>query len=122
MSGSAGIVTGGSGFGQGDLEFQGDLVLELEGAEEARVRLDAEPGLGHRGAPPVLAVARRGHLQPGRLRLAVQGDRALDRPATGSRAAGSRTAGRDDPGRGEGRGGGAQDLADLLLDLPAVPV
>ena len=90
------------------------LVAELERAEEAGVRLDPEPGLGQRRAPPVPAGAGVGDLQPGRLRLAVEGDRALDGAAAG--------AGRDDPGRGEGRGAAAQDPADLLLDLPAVPV
>src|SRR5207247_5675191 len=111
----------GHGFdlGQVYLELDHDLVLELERAEEAGVRLDPEPGLGQGHAPPVVAGAGIGHLQPGRLGLAAEGDRALDGPAARPGAAG---AGGDDPGRGEARAAAAQDPADLLLDLPAVPV
>ena len=61
-----------------------DLVLELERAEEAGVRLDPERGLGERGAAPVAAGPGRGHLQPDRLGLAVEGGRALDGAAAGA--------------------------------------
>ena len=77
------VLTGGFRFGQIDLELHPDLVAQLERTEETGVRLDPERGLNHTGGPPVPARPRRGHLQPGRLRSPVQGERALDRAAAG---------------------------------------
>src|SRR5579863_779842 len=70
---------------EGDLEFDRDLVFQLEGTEEARVRGDAEVGLADRGAAAEPARRRAGHLKAERLRRAVHGERALD-PATRWRA------------------------------------
>jgi predicted DNA-binding transcriptional regulator YafY len=99
--------------GELHLELGGHLIAELQGAEEPGVRGDPEVRLPHRHAPPVLPRRRGQHLEPGRLRPPVQGQRPLDRPAAGFR---------DHPNRGEGGGRGPQDLADGFLDLPAVPV
>src|SRR5579863_8018491 len=70
---------------EGDLEFDRDLVLQLEGAEEAGVRGDAEVGLADRGAAAEAAGRRAGDLEAERLRPAVHGEGALD-PAADGRA------------------------------------
>src|SRR5438105_15932075 len=95
------VLSEGLGSGEIHLELDHDLVLELERAEEAGVRLDPEPGLGQGRAPPVPSRAGIGQLQPGRLGLAVEGDCALD------------GAGGDHSRRGEARGRAAQDSGDL---------
>src|SRR5580658_10987835 len=94
---------------QGHLELHPDLVLELERAEEADVRLAPESRLDHRGRAAVPARPGLGHLQPDRLALPVEGERALDGAAAGAEA---------DDFRGDEAGrAGAEDPADLLLDV-----
>ena len=97
-----------------------DLVLELEGAEEAGVRLDAEPALSQRGTPPVLPVDRTRSAEPGRLVLPFRVTVPSTAPPLKAEPRGRRN--RTCTRRGEGGGGGPQDPAHLLLDLAAVPV
>src|ERR1700678_2391086 len=106
--------SGGLGLGEIDLELDRDLVLQLERAEEATVRLDPEGRLLHGSGSPVPAGSGLGYLQPDRLRLAVDRERALDRAAAGTETVDLR--------RGEAGRGATQDASHLLLDLTAVPV
>src|SRR5215472_4535410 len=105
------LLSGGAG--QVGFHLDPDLVLELQRPEEAGVRRDAVVGLPHRGGAPVPTGPGGFHLQPHRLRLAMQGERPLDGPAR---------AGGDDAGRGEGRRPAAEDLARLIQDVAAVLV
>src|SRR5579862_6548739 len=66
-----------------DVELDGDLVLELQRAEESRVRGDAEVRLPYRGAAAEMSGSGAGDLQPERPRRAAQCERALDRAAMG---------------------------------------
>src|SRR5215469_16776477 len=94
-----------------DVELDGDLILDLERAEEPRVRGDAEVRLPHCGAATEMTGPGAVDLQPQRPRRTAQGERALDR------------VGQDDPGGGEARPRRlAEDLARGALDVPAVPV
>src|SRR5215469_13966720 len=102
-----------------DVELDGDLILELERAEESRVRGDAEVRLPHRGAATEMAGARAGDLQPERPRRAAQCQRALDRAGCGAGGRGRR----DDTGRGVARLRRlAEDLPRGAQDVRAVPV
>ena len=102
--------------GEIHLELDHDLVAELERAEEAGVRLDPETRLSQRRAPPVPAGAGVGDLQPGRLRLAVEGDSALD-GAAGPGGLG----GVVPPGADSEPAGMIRDEAKLAVPPPRIP-
>src|SRR3984885_16344575 len=66
-----------------DFELDGDLVLELERAEEPRVRREAEVSLPDGGAAQVPAGGGADDLEAQRPRRAAHGERALDRAPCG---------------------------------------